>query len=66
MKLKVIVHIVGTPEPIIGKVFPMDGVAYASIAEIMEDAKKRGHLSITTGEGIVTVNTDHIIMIRDG
>lgn len=65
-RVDVIVHISRERGVIKGYVQAMGSDTYSSMGEIMEDAKKRGHLSITTPEGVIAVNIDHIVMLRAG
>lgn len=65
-KIDVVVHVSGGVGMVYGTVRSLEQRGYSTMAQIMEDAKKRGHLSITTMDGVITVNIDHIILIREG
>ena len=63
--IHVVVKVSDVAGTIQGTVFPMRPEAYAAIGDIMEEAKKRGHLSILTKDGLVAINIDHIILINE-
>lgn len=66
MKVDVIVHISRERGVVKGTVAPMGDEPFATMGDIMEEAKKRGHMSISTKDGVITVNIDHIVMLRAG
>lgn len=59
------VKVSGVNGLIIGTVVPMDPSSYTAVGQLLEEAKQRGQLSIKTADGVVAINTDHIILINE-
>lgn len=63
--MDVVVKVSGVEGFVRGRVSPMNPSQTTTVGSILEEAKKRGQLSIETSDGLVAINTDHIILINE-